>query len=152
MTDTTLGIVIGSGMTLAGVILQGLISLFLGWRKDLRDEARHKRARREAAYRDFINFYGTILAAYGAAVASPDLAAKIPATNFYLQPNLLEKVSAVLTGVQLYGSSNIAAMASSFVQDFAKTSLTYEPMTKNRITTFDRSLADILAEVRKEMA
>lgn len=50
MSDTTLGIVIGSGMTLAGVVLQGIISWFLGWRKDVRDEERQKRARREAAY------------------------------------------------------------------------------------------------------
>ena len=151
MTDTTLGIVIGSGMTLAGVVLQGIISGFLAWRKDVRDEELQKRARREAAYRDFINLYGAILAANGCAAASSDPAAKLPAVNLYAQPNFMEKVAAVLSDVQLYGTPKIATMASSFVHDFANANFNREPMSIDRIAVFDRGLAAIQDEVRKEL-
>ena len=151
MSDTTLGIMIGSGMTVAGVVLQGLISWFLGWRKDVREEGRQKRARREAAYREFINLYGAILAANGCAAASPDPAAKLPAVNLYLQPNIMEKVATVLTGVQLYGTPKIATMASLFVHDFANANLKNEPITLDRIADFGRGLVAIQNEVRKEL-
>ena len=151
MSDTTLGIVIGSGMTLAGVILQGFISWFLGWRKDVREEERQKYARREAAYREFINLYGAILAANGCAVASSNPAAQLPAANLYTQPNFMEKVAAVLSGVQLYGAPKIATMASSFVRDFANANFNREPMSIDRIVVFDRSLTAIQDEVRNEL-
>lgn len=150
MSDTTVGIVIGSGMTLAGVVLQGLISWFLGWRKDVRDEERQKRARREAAYREFINLYSAILAANGCAVASSDPAAKLLAANIYAQPNFMEKVAAVLSDVQLYGTLKIATMASSFVHDFANANFNREPMSIDRIAVFDRNLTAIQAEVKDE--
>ena len=151
MYDTTLGIVIGSGMTLAGVVLQGIISGFLAWRKDVREDERQKRVRRESAYREFINLYGTILAANGCAAASSDPAAKLPAVNLYLQPNIMEKVAAVLSDVQLYGTPKIATMASSFVHDFANANLKNEPITLDRIADFDRGLDAIQDEVRKEL-
>ena len=151
MSDTTLGIVIGSGMTLAGVILQGFISWFLGWCKDVRDEERQRRFRREAAYREFINLYGAILAANGCAVASSNPAAQLPAANLYTQPNFMEKVAAVLSGVQLYGAPKIATMASSFVHDFANESFKQEPPTLDRIAAFDRRLSEIQVEVKDEL-
>ena len=150
MSDTTLGIVIGSGMTFAGVVLQGIISWFLGWRKDVRDEEREKRARREAAYREFINLYGAILASNGCAAVSSNSTAQLPAANLYAQPNFIEKVAAVLSDVQLYGTPKIATMASSFVQDFANANFNRELMSKDRITVFDHGLAAIQDEVRKE--
>lgn len=151
MSDTTLGIVIGSGMTLAGVILQGLISWFLGWRKDVREEERQKYARREAAYREFINLYGAILAANGCAVASSNPAAQLPAANLYTQPNFIEKVAAVLSDVQLYGTPKIATMASAFVHDIANENFKQESPTLDRIVIFDRRLSEIQAEVKDEL-
>lgn len=151
MSDTTLGIVIGSGMTLAGVILQGFISWFLGWRKDVREEERQKYARREAAYREFINLYGAILAANGCAAVSSNPAAQLPAANLYTQPNFMEKVAAVLSDVQLYGAPKIATMASSFVHDIANESFKQEPPTLDRIAIFDRRLSEIQVEVKGEL-
>ena len=150
MSDTILGIVIGSGMTFAGVVLQGVISWFLDWRKDVRAEERQKHIRRETAYRDFINLYGAILAANGCAAASSNPVARLPAANLYAQPDFIEKVAAVLSGVQLYGTPKIAAMASAFVQDFAKANFNHEPMTGGHIAVFDRNLAAIQDEVRKD--
>ena len=69
MTETTIGIIIGSMFTLLGVIVNGVITFVMSRSAHDREVEEHKRceqkkdadelrAKREMAYRDFANYYG----------------------------------------------------------------------------------------------
>ena len=81
ISETTIGIVIGSVFTLPGVIVNGLITFALNRsvhnreveehkrreKKELEDE---KRAKREKAYREFASFFGFVNLLVGLAYAT----------------------------------------------------------------------------------
>lgn len=69
ISETTIGIVIGSVFTLLGVIVNGLITFVLNRsshnkeveerkRCEKKEESDQRRSKRERAYRDFAGFYG----------------------------------------------------------------------------------------------
>ena len=83
MTETTIGIIIGSMFTLLGVIINGVITFIMSCSSHNREVEEHKRceqkkdgdtkrAKREMAYRGFVNYYGLMNLLIGFAYASND--------------------------------------------------------------------------------
>ena len=128
ISETTIGIVIGSVFTLLGVIVNGLITFALNRsahnreveehkrreKKELEDE---KRAKREKAYREFASCFGfmNLLVGFAYATRGNQDGSNILGTIYQekIKDNF-SKVTEVMSDVMFYGSIEIASMCQEY--------------------------------------
>ena len=122
ISETTIGIVIGSVFTLLGVIVNGLITFMLNrssHNKDVEERRRcekkeladEKRAKRERAYREFASYFGFMNLLVGLAYATrgSQEGANIFGTLYQEKiKDYFSKAAEVISDVMFYGSSEIA--------------------------------------------
>ena len=117
MSDTFLGIVVGSGFTALGVLLQGLVSWFLDCRRHERTlrlqemTAQHEKKReiekiRRDVYCDFIDTYGTLVTSGGMANVDGSLAQTLSQDIKGLLSSA--RIAHMMSLLSLYGSTEVA--------------------------------------------
>ena len=122
ISETTIGIVIGSAFTLLGVIVNGLITFMLNRcthnkeveerkRREKKGLADEKMAKREKVYREFASFFGFMNLLVGIAYATKgnQESGGIFATLYQekIKDNF-SKAAEIMSDIMLYGSSAIA--------------------------------------------
>ena len=158
MSDTTIGIIIGSGFTVLGVILQGLITWFLNWRshrmslneqyeKDHRTDILEMRQKTETAYHQFLETLGVYLMLVGSGKSGNPC----PLPKEFQDGSVLKELSHVLSAIQLYGSSEIRLLAQQYVGRFCQ--CTESPTsTRKDIDELDMELQEISLKMKSEMS
>ena len=117
MSDTFLGIVVGSGFTALGVLLQGLVSWFLDCRRHERtlqlqkmkaqQEKKHELERiRRDVYCDFIDTCGTLVTSKGMADVDGSLAQALSQDIKGLLSSA--RIAHMMSLLSLYGSTEVA--------------------------------------------
>ncbi|MBR5549703.1 MAG: hypothetical protein IKU71_08225 [Kiritimatiellae bacterium] len=157
MSETTIGIIIGSSFTILGVMLQGFISWFLNWRthkmtlheqheKGIRECAIEKKRKRELSYHDFLSTMGVYLMMFGA--AKNGSACPVP-VNF-LDGSVLREVSNMLSSIQLHGSSKIISLSLGYVRKFFSIAV-LPTSTANDIESLDVALQDVADKMKADL-
>ena len=163
LTETTIGIIIGSCFTLAGVIVNGVITSFQNRsahdreieerkRCEQKKELDEKRAKRERVYREFVSFYSFMNLLVGIAYAMKGNPEGVNILGPLYQEKIKEnfsKAAEAMSDVLLYGSDAIAKMCQEF-QDFwnieSQKGFPVEDFTK-----LDQELAKIVNAMKKEL-
>ena len=128
LSETTIGIIIGSCFTLVGVFANGVITYFLNRdthnrevkerkRCEQKKEDDEKRAKREKAYWDFMNYYGFMGVLGGLAYGVKDNPAIGEKMGIMFAEKYKENVlraSEILSEVLLYGSPDIVKECQKF--------------------------------------
>lgn len=128
ITETTIGIIIGSVFTLLGVIVNGLITFGLNRsshnkeveerkRREKKDLADEKRAKREKAYREFASFFGFMNLLVGIAYATKGNQENGSMLGTLYQEKIKDnfsKAAEIMSDIMLYGSSAIAIMCQEY--------------------------------------
>jgi hypothetical protein len=128
ISETTIGIVIGSAFTLLGVIVNGLITFFLNRsthnkeveerkRREAKELDDEKRVKKERAYREFASFYAfmNLLAGIACATKGNQESASIFG-NIYQEKikDNFSKAAEVMSDIMFYGSSAISNMCQDY--------------------------------------
>jgi hypothetical protein len=117
MSDTFLGIVVGSGFTALGVLLQGLVSWFLDCRRHERTLRLHEMTAqqekkreiekiRRDVYCDFIDTYGTLVTSRGMAYVDGNIAQVLSQDLKGLLSSA--RIAHMMSLLSLYGSTDVA--------------------------------------------
>ena len=163
LTETTIGIIIGSCFTLAGVIANGVITYFLNRnthsleveerkRCEQKKEDGEKRAKRERAYREFVSFYSFMNLFVGLAYATKSNPEGANILGSLYQEKIKEnfsKAAETTSDVLLYGSSAIAKMCQEY-QDFWNTE-SQKGFPVEDFVKLDQELAKIVNAIKKEL-
>lgn len=165
MTETTIGIIIGSMFTLLGVIINGVITFIMSCSSHNREVEEHKRceqkkdgdtkrAKREMAYRGFVNYYGLMNLLIGFAYASNDnevdvnLFREIFAEEFKKN---LAKSSEVISEIMLYGSDVIVEKCGRYVKLWNAASHGFNSFSVEDCANLDQELLCVVTEMKKEL-
>lgn len=128
MSETTIGIVIGSVFTLLGVIVNGLITFMLSRsshnrdveerkRREKKELGDQKRMKRENAYREFVNFFGFMNLIVGIVCATKGNQEKASILGTLYQEKIKDnfsKAAEIMSGVMLYGSGRIVKLCQGY--------------------------------------
>lgn len=158
LSDTTIGIVIGSSFTVLGVIVQGSISWFLNWRthkmtlreqceKETRAQTLELLHKREAAYHGFVDIMGLYLMLAGAVCKNggcflPENMAK---------GNTLQEMSKVLASIHLNGSPIIIEKVNRYMKGFSNSQQS-PTLTADDIAKQELALQDLAIEMKDDLA
>ena len=158
MSDTTIGIIIGSCFTTFGVILQGLVAWFLNWRshkmtlteqceKETRGCAIEEKHKRESSYQDFLTLMGLYLSIIGA--AKKESACPLP--NEFQDGSVLRELSKAFSAIQLYGSPMIISLSRGYMVRFFSTVL-LPTSTAEDIKDLDMELQSIADKMKSDLS
>lgn len=165
ITETTLGIIIGSMFTLLGVIANGLITFVMSRsahdseveerkRCEQKKDADEKKTKREKAYRDFANCYGFMNLLIGFASASKS--SQVNGTIFgevfaeKFKENL-SRLAEVMTEVALYGSDVIIEKCGRYSTIWNAASQKQEALSVEELSVLDQELLLVVNEMKKEL-
>lgn len=157
LTDTTIGIVIGSGFTVLGVILQGAISWFLNWKthkmtldeqckKEKREKTEEIWHKREAAYKGFVEIIGlSLMMAEAEAKQS-----SYPIPEDVSNGRILKEMSGAITSIQLYGSSKIVDDVNKFMKHLVNV-LQFQQPSLQDIDALDMALEHLAKDMKSDL-
>ena len=157
LSDTTIGIVIGSGFTVLGVMVQGAISWFLNWKthkmtldeqckKEKRAKAEELWHKKEAAYKTFVDIVG--LSLMMADAVSKQSASPIP--EDVSNGHILKEMSGALTSILLYGSSKIADDVDKFMKHLVN-ALQFQQPSPQDIDALDKALENLAKDMKSDL-
>lgn len=163
LSETIIGIIIGSCFTLAGVIANGVITYFLNRnthsleveerkRCEQKKELDEKREKRERVYREFVSFYSFMNLFVGLAYAMKDNPVNANIIGSLYQEKIKEnfsKVADTISNVWLYGSSAIAKMCLEY-QDFWNAE-SQKGFPVEDFVKLDQEFAKIVNAMKKEL-
>ena len=157
LPDTTIGIIIGSGFTVLGVILQGAISWFLNWKthKMTLDEQSQKEKRakteemwhkKEAAYKNFVDIVGLVL------MLSREAADEVPypIPKNIADGSIFKEMANAMTSIQLYGSPKIADEVRKFMSHTFNRWRNQKP-SPEEIVNADMTLQNLANEMKADL-
>ena len=163
MSETTIGIVIGSVFTLLGVIVNGLITFMLNRsshnkeveelkRREKKELANEMRAKREKAYREFISFFGFMNLLVGIVYATKGNRESSSVFGTLYQEKIKDNFSRaaeIMSDVILYGSSALAKMCQEYQGFWNAESQKGFPFED--FATLDQDLVIIVNAMKKEL-
>ncbi len=163
ISETTIGIVIGSAFTLLGVIVNGLITFVLNRsshnkeveerkRREKKEEADKNWSKRERAYRDFIGFYGFMSFLVGvsnAARTNQEAAGVVGEIYAEKIKENFAKAADVMTDVILYGSKVVSDLCGEYQEFWNLESLKGFPLAD--FAELDRRLKIVIAAMKNEL-
>ena len=156
LTETTIGIIIGSCFTLAGVIANGVITYFLNRNTHSLEVEERKRCeqkkedddvkrKREQVYLKFINHYSFLISLGSFRVAS---GMDIVQWNNMLESvykddikAMFRSVSMTMTDVSLYGTNEMSIKCNKFMEFWNEKFMSSEVCTLEGYKELDRTLS-----------
>lgn len=166
LTETTIGIIIGSCFTLAGVIANGVITYFLNRNTHSLEVEERKRCeqkkedddvkrKREQVYLKFINHYSFLISLGSFRVAS---GMDIVQWNNMLESvykddikAMFRSVSMTMTDVSLYGTNEMSIKCNKFMEFWNEKFMSSEVCTLEGYKELDRTLSVLLGEMKQEL-
>jgi hypothetical protein len=166
LTETTIGIIIGSCFTLAGVIANGVITYFLNRNTHSLEVEERKRCeqkkedddikkKREQVYLKFINHYSFLISLGSFRIAS---GMDIVQWNNMLESvykddikAMFRSVSMTMTDVSLYGTNEMSIKCNKFMEFWNEKFMSSEVCTLEGYKELDRMLSALLGEMKKEL-
>lgn len=165
LSEATIGIIIGSLFTLSGVFANGIVTYFLNrkahkWevaerkRCEQKKESDEKRAKREKAYRDFLNYYGLMNLLVGFICESKCKDMNFDAMRCIYSEKIKEsfaKVADVISAVSLYGSGRIVKISGNYSALWNATWQKINVLTIEDCVRLDQELIIVVNEMKKEL-
>lgn len=166
LTETTIGIIIGSCFTLAGVIVNGVITYFLNRNTHSLEVEERKRCeqkkedddikkKREQVYLKFINHYSFLISLGSFRIAS---GMDIVQWNNMLESvykddikAMFRSVSMTMTDVSLYGTNEMSIKCNKFMEFWNEKFMSSEVCTLEGYKELDRMLSVLLGEMKQEL-
>ena len=166
LSETTIGIIVGSMFTLAGVIANGVITYFLNRNTHSLEVEERKRCeqkkeddeikkKREQVYLKFINHYSFLISLGSFRVTS--------GMDMVQWNNVLENVykddikaafrsvSMTMTDVSLYGTNEMSLKCTQFMEFWNEKFLSSEVCTLEGYKELDKALSVLLGEMKQEL-
>lgn len=165
MTDTTVGIIIGSIFTLLGVIINGIITFYLNscaYEREIEEKKRSEqktqsdanKAKKEKAYRDFAVHYGFMNFLLSIICAPKDIQINRSVFESIFWDKFkvtLAKASEVLSEVLLYGSKKVFDHCERYVELWSGVCRMCCSLTLENCVQLDRELQVVVGEMKKEL-
>lgn len=165
MTETTIGIIIGSMFTLLGVIVNGVITFVMSRSAHDREVEEHKRceqkkdadelrAKREMAYRDFANYYGFMNLLIGFACASKDSQVNGNVFGAVFADKFKESISKsaeIVSEIMLCGSEVVVEECGRYVKQWNAVSQNPASLSLEVCANLDQELLSVVNEMKKEL-
>ena len=166
LSETTVGIIIGSVFTLLGVCANGIITYYLNRNAHNREVEERKRCerknedddikkKREQAYLKFINYFSFLISLGSIRIASKaDDAQWIDfVANVYKDDlrTMFRSVSTIMTDIALYGTNEMSIKCRNFMEEWNTLFISSEMNTIEEYKKIEVSLAALLEEMKKEL-
>lgn len=166
LSETTVGIIIGSAFTLLGVCTNGIITYYLNRNAHNREVEERKRCeqkkkddyikkKREEVYLKFINHYAFLimLGSMRIALKEDEKQWGEILANFYADDikAMFRSMARTMSDVSLYGTDNIAIKCGKFMKEWNGKFLSSEKRTLDEYKKIEESLAALLGEMKKEL-
>lgn len=165
MTETTIGIIIGSVFTLLGVVINGVITFLMSRSSHKMEVEEHKRceqkkdvdekkAKREKAYRDFAGCYGVMNMLLGFSCATKESQINGNALGGIVAEKykeILSRVAEVISEVSLYGSSIVVEKCGRYAAIWSSACHRLGALSVEDLESMDRELLLVVTEMKKEL-
>ena len=165
MTETTIGIIIGSAFTLLGVIVNGVIAFLMSRsshnreieehkRSEQKKDADEKKAKREKSYRDFANYYGVMnmLLVFSYATKESQINGNALGEMFVEKyKETLSRSAEVISEVSLYGSGKVVENCIRYAAIWSSACQRFEAISVGDLENLDRELLLVINEMKKEL-
>lgn len=166
LSETTVGIIIGSAFTLLGVCTNGIITYYLNRNAHNREVEERKRCeqkkkdddikkKREEVYLKFINHYSFIisLGSIRSAFKVDDAQWSDFVVNVYKDDlkAMFRSVSTIMTDIALYGTNEMSIKCRKFIEEWNSMLISSEMNIIDEYKKIEESLAALLGEMKKEL-
>ena len=166
LSETTIGIIIGSLFTLSGVFANGIISWILNNNAHKSEVEERKRCeqkkedddikkKREQVYLKFINHYSFMisLGIYRITSGADLIQWNNILENVYKDDikEMMRNVSAILADVAMYGTNEMSLKCTQFMEFWNKKLLSSEVCTLEGYKELDRAMSVLLGEMKQEL-
>ena len=166
LSETTVGIIIGSAFTLLGVCANGFITYFLNRNAHAQEVEERKRCerkkeednikkKREEVYLKFINLYSFIISLGSIRSASnvDDAQWSDFVANVYKDDlkAIFRSVSTIMTDIALYGTNKMSIKCRKFMEEWNNLFISFEMNKIDEYKKIEVSLAVLLGEMKQEL-
>lgn len=166
LSETTVGIIIGSVFTLLGVFANGIVTHFLDREAHSREVEETKRCerknedddikkKREQVYLKFINYFSFLisLGSIRSASKADDAQWSDFVANVYKDDlkAMFRSISTIMTDIALYGTNEMSIKCRKFIEEWNGMFVSSEMNTIEEYKKVEVSLAVLLEERKKEL-
>ena len=165
MTETTIGIIIGSLFTLLGVIVNGVITFVMSRNAHDREVEEHKRCeqkkdadelrvKRERAYRDFSNCFGFMNMLIGLMYSTKGNQVNISVFGELFSEKLKEniaKAAEVISEISLCGSGAVVDKCGKYMKLWNSALQNFNSISQEDCVNLDQELMSVVNEMKKEL-
>lgn len=165
MSETTIGIIIGSSFTLLGVVVNGIITFLMARSSHNREVEEHKRceqkkdtdekkSKRERAYRDFSNYFGFMNILIGLTYSSKVNQVNISVFRELFSEKFKEDITRsaeIVSEISLCGSDLIVDKCGRYMRLWNTALQNLNSISQEDCANLDQELLSVVNDMKKEL-